>query len=65
MSYDFSALAYCVHGSMVYALYPAHGYAPAQDDVRRGALVMAASAMLYGIVQVPASAGATYDPEVS
>ena len=35
------------------------------DDVRRGALVMAASALLYGSVQVPAFLGATTDPQVA
>jgi hypothetical protein len=35
----------------------------AQDDVRRGALVMASSVLLYGFVQVPAFLGAAYDPQ--
>lgn len=34
------------------------------DDVRKGAAVMAASVVLYGIVQVPAFLGATNDPQV-
>ncbi|GBF88403.1 hypothetical protein Rsub_01115 [Raphidocelis subcapitata] len=36
-----------------------------EDDVRRGALILAASALLYGIVQVPAFLGFSESPQAA